>query len=64
MRQLKGFKRVFIGAGKSETVSFDITEEMLRFCNDEMKYVSESGDFRLWIGGSSLTQNGVDFILE
>ena len=40
-----------------------ITEEMLRFYNADMNFVSEKGEFTLWTGGSSLTKNSADFRL-
>ncbi len=46
------------------TVSFEITEEMLRFYDADMRFVSESGEFTLWIGHDSLTENGASFRLE
>ncbi|MBQ8799646.1 MAG: glycoside hydrolase family 3 C-terminal domain-containing protein [Lachnospiraceae bacterium] len=62
-RELKGLTKPFIKAGESVTVSFDITEDMLRFHNEDMEFVAEPGEFMVWIGGSSLTQNGVNFRL-
>ena len=62
-RELKGLTKPLIKAGESVTVSFDITPDMLRFHDDEMNFVSEKGDFMVWIGGSSLTKNGTGFKL-
>ena len=50
-------------AGESVTVSFAITEEMLKFYNEDMEYIAEPGTFTVWIGGSSLTQNEAVFFL-
>jgi len=62
-RELKGLAKPFIRVGESVGVSFDITADMLRFYNEEMELVAETGDFMVWIGGSSLTQNGIGFKL-
>lgn len=62
-RELKGLTKPFIGAGESVSVSFDITADMLKFHNEDMEFVAEAGDFMVWIGGSSLTKNGVAFKL-
>ena len=63
MRELKGLKRVFLKAGESADITFEITEEMLKFYGADMKFAAENGGFTVWIGGSSLTENGADFTL-
>lgn len=62
-RELKGVRKPLIRAGESMTVSFEITADMLRFYNEDMEYTSESGEVMVWIGGSSLTENGKGFRL-
>lgn len=62
-RELKGLVKPLIKAGESVTVSFDITPDMLKFHDEDMNFVAEKGDFTVWIGGSSLTQNGAGFKL-
>ncbi|MDD6050260.1 MAG: glycoside hydrolase family 3 N-terminal domain-containing protein [Clostridiales bacterium] len=62
-RELKGLQKVSLQPGESRQVTFVITEDMLRFYDADMHYVSEPGAFRLWIGHDSLTENSVDFIL-
>ncbi len=53
LKELKGFKRITLDAGQSQTVSFKITKEELSFWNINMKYVVEPGEFDLMIGASS-----------
>jgi len=53
VKELKGFKKVFLKAGESQTVTFDITTESLKFYNSTLKYDWESGDFDIQIGGNS-----------
>jgi len=60
-RELKGLQKPLIRAGESVTVSFDITEDMLKFYNEDMEYIAEPGEFTVWIGGSSLTENEAKF---
>ena len=62
-RELKGLKKLLIRAGESVTVSFDITEDMLRFYNEDMEYTAEPGEFKLWVGGASTTENVAEFVL-
>lgn len=64
VRELKGFQRIILAPGESREVSFDITEEMLRFYRLDMTYGSEPGRFRIFIGGDSNTENGAEFILQ
>ena len=63
MRELKGLQKITLAPGESKTVRFTITEDMLRFYNAQMQYVSEPGAFTLWIGPDSRTENGADFTL-
>jgi beta-glucosidase len=53
VQELKGFKKVELAAGETQTVSFTITPEDLKFYNDDLKYDWEAGDFEIMIGGSS-----------
>ena len=49
VKELKRFKRVELKAGESKTVTFNLSEQDLRFFNSTMQYRSEVGDFSLWI---------------
>ena len=61
---LKGFKKIFLKQGESKRVNFTITEPMLRFYNARLDYVSEPGEFELYIGPNSQTQMKKPFIYE
>ena len=50
--------------GESREVSFNVTEDMLRFYDLSMRYVSEPGDFEIFLGPDSQTQNKARFTLE
>lgn len=63
VRELKGFQRISLKAGETRTVTFDLHTHQLSFYNKEMKYVTESGDFDLWIGGDSNATNHAYFKL-
>ena len=63
-RMLKGFEKITLAPGESQKVSFTITEEMLRFWNIDMDFVSEPGDFKVYIGGNSACTNQADFVLK
>ncbi len=64
VRELKGLEKIRLEAGEEKTVTFEISEPMLRFYDEDMNFVSEAGEFSLWIGGTSLTQNEARFVLE
>ncbi len=64
VRELKGFEKIFLKAGESRTVSFTITEDMLRFYNNELIYRSEPGKFKVFIGTNSDTKNEASFELK
>ncbi len=50
---LKGFKRIHIKAGESQTVAFDLGPEDLRLLDREWKWVVEPGEFKIMVGASS-----------
>lgn len=62
-RMLKGFKKVTLAPGQTKEITFEITEEMLRFWNIDMEFASEEGDFVVYIGGDSLCENAAKFEL-
>ena len=53
--ELKGFEKIFLRAGESQTVSFQITPDLLRFYDYNLNHVAEPGDFDVMIGGGSQT---------
>jgi beta-glucosidase len=53
IKELKGFKKVWLKPGESTTVTLDITPAQLSFYDVNMKYVVEPGDFEMMIGNSS-----------
>ena len=52
-RQLKGFDKVVIPAGKTTTVKIPIKIDDLGLWNSRMKYVVEPGQFSVLVGSSS-----------
>lgn len=50
IQQMIAFEKTLIKAGETKIVSFTITEEMLRFWNNEQKFVSEPGTFKISTG--------------
>ena len=53
VKELKGFRKIFLEAGETRTVAFDITPELLAFYDIDMKFVVEPGEFEIMVGNSS-----------
>lgn len=53
VKELKGFDKVTIAPGETKMVQFEITPELLKFYNSELKYDWESGDFNIMVGPNS-----------
>ncbi|MEO8110733.1 MAG: glycoside hydrolase family 3 N-terminal domain-containing protein [Ginsengibacter sp.] len=53
VKELKGFKKIWLEPGQSQTVTFSINPELLAFYDKDMKWVVEPGDFTIMIGTSS-----------
>lgn len=53
VKELKGFQKVMLKPGESKVVSFDITPELLKFYNHDMKYDWEPGEFKISIGSNA-----------
>lgn len=64
VRELAGFETVCLAPGETREVSFEITEQMLRFWTAGERWASEPGVFTLWIGPDSMTEDGVTFTLD
>ena len=64
VKELKGFKRIHLKAGESTRVTFNIEADDLAFYNLKMQYVTEPGDFFVWIGGDSNTQLKAEFAIR
>ncbi|MBK9729330.1 MAG: beta-glucosidase BglX [Saprospiraceae bacterium] len=53
VKELKGFKKIYLKKGETKQVKFTIREPMLRFYNESLKFKSESGEFQIFIGKNS-----------
>jgi beta-glucosidase len=53
VKELKGFRKVWLKPGEHTTVTLDITPALLSFYDVNMKYVVEPGDFEIMVGNSS-----------
>ncbi|MCX2432485.1 beta-glucosidase BglX [Pedobacter sp. GR22-10] len=64
VKELKGFQKVSLKAGESKTISFNISENDLKFYNSELKFVAEPGDFKVFIGTNSRDVKEAAFTLK
>ncbi len=64
VKELKGFQEVVLEPNTSRTVSFSITEPMLRFYGIDMLYQSEPGTIKVYVGFDSTTNNVAEFRYE
>ena len=53
VKELKGFQRIPLKKGESREVTFEITDDLLKFYNSSLDYVLEPGDFEIMIGPDS-----------
>lgn len=63
VKELKGFQKVFLKKGETKNVTFTITEEDLKFYDFDLNFVAEPGQFEVFIGTNSDTQNKMLFEL-
>ena len=53
VKELKGFQRIHLNMGESQTVTFTITPDLLKFYDYNLNDVIEPGDFDIMIGPNS-----------
>ncbi|MCL2649688.1 MAG: glycoside hydrolase family 3 C-terminal domain-containing protein [Candidatus Azobacteroides sp.] len=53
VRELKGFRKIFLQPGESKEVTFLITPDDLSFYRADMTFGQETGEYHVWIGGNS-----------
>ena len=64
VRELKGFELTALKAGETKTINFTLNKETLGFYNNDGKYIVEPGDFKVFVGGSSITVHETSFELK
>ena len=53
VQELKGFEKVQLEPGETKRISFRIDNELLKFYNHDLEFVSEPGEVDVMVGGSS-----------
>ncbi len=64
VKELKGFRKVFIPAGESVTVDFPLTADDLSYYNHELQWVCEPGDFEIMTGPNSRDTQSVQLTVR
>lgn len=53
VKELKAFQKVIILPKQEKKVTFEISEDMLKFWDENLRYDSENGNFKVYIGTNS-----------
>lgn len=64
VQSLIAFEKIHLEAGEAKTVTFTVTEEMLRFYDASCKHVSEAGEFVIFTGYADHKYKEAKFFLE
>jgi beta-glucosidase len=63
VKELKGFKKVYLNPGESKIIEIPILPEHLAFTNIDKEFTVEPGEFEIMIGSSSRDEDLVKVIL-
>ncbi|WP_372817220.1 beta-glucosidase BglX [Pedobacter sp.] len=63
VKELKGFQKIKLQPGESKMVTFNLTEEDLKFYTSDLKFVAEPGDFKVFVGPNVKDVKEADFKL-
>ncbi|HLP64584.1 beta-glucosidase BglX [Flavobacterium sp.] len=63
VKELKGFQKIEIKKGETKTITFTLSEEDLKFYNQNLDFVAEPGKFEVFVGTNSDTKNKEEFEL-
>ncbi len=64
VKELKGFELIELQTGETKTVKFVLNKASLGFYNNQGRFIIESGEFEIFIGGSSYTTLNSRFELK
>ena len=60
LRELKGYKKIFINKNDTIAVEFELSYENLGFYNEKGEYMLEKGEFEIYVGENCLTNNRIN----
>lgn len=64
VKELKGFQKISLKAGETQTVNFVLSTKDLSFYNSDLKFVAEPGEFHVFVGGNSRDVKQAAFTLK
>lgn len=64
VKELKGFRKIYLQPGESKTVRFKISPQQLSYYNLAMEWVVDAGKFKIMVGSSSRNKDLKAAILE
>ncbi len=64
VKELKGFELLNLKVGETKVAKFQLTEKELGFYDNKGKWMLEKGEFEVYVGGNSQTQNKKSFELK
>jgi beta-glucosidase len=53
VKALKGFQKIELAPNESKTLTFTLTQKDLQFVNNDLKWISEKGKFKVQIGNQT-----------
>jgi beta-glucosidase len=57
VKELKGFQKIFLKKGESKEINFTLSSNDLKFYHNNLAYDFEPGNFKIFVGTDSGTQN-------
>ena len=63
-KELRGFQRVFLKAGESKTVTFELTQDLMRYYDASLRPAIEPGEVTLMVGPDSRDLQSLDITLR
>lgn len=64
IKELKGFKKVWLDPGERKTITLPLSKEELAIWNDEMKFVVEPGNIKVMVGCDSVNTEEISLQLK
>jgi beta-glucosidase len=64
VRELKGFRRVSLGAGEKKLVEFSIGTDELAFYDEQLRFSAQPGNYRAWVAPDSASGAAATFALK
>ncbi|MBQ0083696.1 MAG: glycoside hydrolase family 3 C-terminal domain-containing protein [Clostridiales bacterium] len=64
LRELKGYKKVFLKKGETAEISFALSYKDLGFYTENGEYTVEKGEFEIYVGENCLTKNKIKVWVE